>query len=65
MNFFQQMQMVNQIRQNPAQFLMQRGFNIPSNIKGPQDIVKYLVDSGQVSQEQYQNAVNQLQNFKL
>ena len=65
MNLFQQMQMINQIRQNPAQFLAQRGFNIPQNVNGPQDIVKYLVDSGQVSQEQYQNALAQMQNFKL
>lgn len=52
------MQMLNQLKSNPVQFLMQRKFNLPQNFQGgPQEIIQHLVNTGQVSQEQ----VNQIQ----
>lgn len=52
------MQMLNQLKSNPVQFLMQRKFNLPQNFQGgPQEIIQHLVSTGQVSQEQ----VNQIQ----
>lgn len=48
--------MISQFRQNPMAMLM-RKFNIPQNIQNPQDIVQHLLDSGQISQEQLNNAM--------
>ena len=47
------MQMVNQIKQNPMQFLMQRKFNVPKNLMSdPQAMVQHLVSTGQIPQQQ-------------
>lgn len=43
---------VQQIKSNPVQYLMQRKLNIPPEYaSNPQEAVNYLVQSGQVSQE--------------
>jgi len=45
------MQMLQQLRNNPAQMLQRAGYNVPANIlNNPQQIVQYLVQSGQISQ---------------
>ena len=53
--------MYQQFRQNPMQMLMQR-FNIPGNVNmnNPNDIIQYLLNSGQVSQQQ----VNQVMSMR-
>ena len=52
------MQMLNQLKSNPVQFLTQRKFNLPQNFQGgPQEIINHLVNTGQVSQQQ----INQIQ----
>ena len=57
-------QMLNQLRSNPTQFILQRGFHIPDNIgNNPSSIIQYLLNSGQVSQERYNQAVQMTQNF--
>jgi hypothetical protein len=39
---------------NPMQFLAQNRLNIPPNVgNDPQSIMQYLMNSGQLSQEQY------------
>lgn len=53
--------MVSQFRQNPMAMLSQR-FNIPQNINNPQGIVQHLLDSGQISQEQLNNAMRMRNN---
>lgn len=64
-NFFPQMnnmmQMVAQFKQNPMKMLMQK-YNIPQNINDPQQIVKHLVDSGQVTQDQVNRAMQMRNN---
>lgn len=50
------MQMFTQFRQNPMNLLSRR-FNIPQNINNPQDIVQHLLNSGQVTQEQVNQAM--------
>lgn len=56
------MQMLNQLKSNPVQFLAQRRFNLPANFQGgPQEIVQHLVNTGQVSQQQI-NAIQQRVN---
>ena len=55
------MQMLQQLKSNPVQFLAQRKFNLPQNFQGgPQDIIQHLVNTGQVSQQQIANIQNQL-----
>lgn len=50
------MQMLAQLKQNPLAVLQKAGFNVPSNINSPQEITQYLMNSGQISQEQYNKA---------
>ena len=51
------MAMLSQLRSNPLGLLKQFGFNVPANVNGPDAIIQYLMNSGLMSQEQY----NQLQ----
>ena len=52
-------QLLQQLRANPASVLSQCRLNVPANISNdPQAIVRHLLNSGQVSQEQL-NAVYQ------
>lgn len=64
MNPIQMMQMVNQIRQNPGQMLSQYG--IPQNIMNdPKAIVQHLMNSGRVSQSQYDQAMQTAKGFGI
>ena len=53
MNFYQQ------LRQNPMQMLSKR-FNLPQNLdmNNPNDIIQHLLNTGQVSQNQVNQAMN-------
>ena len=59
MNFYQR------FRQNPMQMLNQK-FNIPQNVdmNNPNDIIQHLISSGQVSQEQVNNAMRMRNQFR-
>lgn len=59
MNF---MQMLQQLRQNPMQMLSQR-FNVPQNIQNPQDIIQHLLNTGQISQNQVNQAMQMRQQM--
>ena len=56
------MNMYQQLRSNPAQLLARR-FNLPQNINlsDPNEITQHLLNTGQVTQEQYNNA-NSMRN---
>lgn len=54
------LQMVTQFKSNPMQALMQR-YNIPQNMSNPQEIVQHLLNTGQVTQQQVNGAM-QLKN---
>ena len=59
------MTMLQQLKANPMQFLLQRRLNIPSNIgSDPNAILNHLVQSGQVSQQQINSAYQMAQQFK-
>lgn len=56
-----------QFVQNPAAFFQQRGMQPPPPevLRSPQDLIQYMMNTGGVSQEQYNNAAaqaKQLQN---
>lgn len=58
------MQMLNQLKANPAQFLMQTKYKIPQNMMNdPNAIINHLVSSGQVSQEAYNRAYSMAKQF--
>lgn len=55
----------NKFRQNPQQYLFSRKINIPSEIiNNPNQIIQYLMNNGQVSQQQYNSAMQQAQMFR-
>ena len=58
------MSMLQQLRSNPMQFLRQAGFNVPSNISDPNAIIQHLMNSGQVSQQRYEQARQMAMRFK-
>ena len=62
----QMMGMLQQLKSNPLQFLMQRRMNLPQGMSAndPQAIINHLVQTGQVSQQQINNAYQMLQRFK-
>ena len=59
------MGMVQQLKQNPVQFLMQRRFNIPQNVANdPNAILNHLLSSGQINQQMVNNAYQMAQKFR-
>lgn len=55
------MEMANQFRQNPMAMLSQR-YNIPQNLNNPNEIIQYLLNTGQISQAQVNNAMQMRNN---
>ncbi len=52
----------NNFMKNPMQFLLSKRINIPSQYaNNPQAAVNYLVQSGQMDQNTYQQLMNQAQ----
>lgn len=61
----QMLGMLQQLKSNPLQFLMQRRMNIPQGMPAdPQAILNHLVQTGQVSQEQLNRAYQMAQRFR-
>ncbi len=54
------MQMMAQLRSNPAAVLKQRGLNVPDGMNDPQQIVQHLISSGQVSNNALQAAMQMM-----
>lgn len=55
------MQLVTEYKNNPMGLLAKR-FNIPQDIKSPQDIVQHLLNTNQVTQEQVNRAMQMRNN---
>ena len=56
-------EMANKFMQNPMAMLSQR-FNIPQNLEDPNQIIQHLLNTGQVSQQQVNNAM-QMRNHPM
>ena len=57
--------MLNQLKSNPAQFLMQRRFNLPQSIgNDPTAIMNHLLRTGQITQNQVNSAYNMMNQFR-
>lgn len=55
------MNMYNQLRSNPTAVLSQR-FNVPANMQDPNEIIQHLLNTGQVSQAQVNQAMQMRNN---
>ena len=60
------MGMVQQFKANPMQFLLQKKLNVPQTVSmdNPQAIMDYLLQSGQINQQQINQAYQIAQRFK-
>jgi len=59
----QMLTMLQQLRSNPMQILSKR-FNLPQNLpNNPQDIIQHLLNTGQISQAQVNNAMQMKKQF--
>lgn len=60
MQLLQMGPMINQFRQNPMQFLLNQGFNIPGEyMNSPEAAARYLMNNSNMSQEQ----INQIMSL--
>lgn len=59
MNFAQ---MLQQLKSNPAQFMRDRGINVPDGIdmSNPQSILNGLMQSGQINSNAYQRVMQMM-----
>ena len=65
MQMNEMMQYVQQLKQNPAQFLLSRRYNIPQRMANdPNAILQHLLQTGQVNQQQVNAAYRFAQQFK-
>ena len=58
------MQMLSQIKQNPAAVLKQAGLNIPQGMNNPQQIIQHLLQTGQVGNGRYQQALQMISQMR-
>lgn len=58
------LQLLQQLQANPIQFLQRAGFNVPSNLNDPNAIIQHLMNSGQISQERYNQARQMAAQFR-
>lgn len=58
-------QMLQNLMSNPIGTILAAGFNLPPNqqFNGPKDIVMYLVNSGQVSQQSLNQGQQMAQQY--
>lgn len=56
--------MLTQFKQNPIAALSQK-FNIPQGINNPDDILQYLLNTNQVSQDQVNRAIAMRNNPQI
>lgn len=58
---FNNLAMINQFKNNPMGLLQQK-FNLPANMNDPQAIVQHLLNTGQISQAQVNQAMEMRNN---
>lgn len=65
MNPINIMSMLQQLKANPMQMLMQRRLNVPQGIANdPNAILNHLLSTGQISQQQINQAYQMAQQYK-
>lgn len=59
------MAMLSQLKSNPLGMLRRAGYNVPDNVNDPQAIIQHLMNSGQINQQQLNNAQQMAQTFGI
>ena len=59
------MQTLGQLRSNPLGMLQKAGYNIPANLTDPQQIVRHLTQTGQINQNQLNQAQQMAQMLNI
>lgn len=54
------MQMLQQVKQNPASVLKQAGIEIPANMRDPQQILTYMLQTRQRPQSMYNQILSRI-----
>lgn len=57
------MDQLSQIKSNPLGFIRRAGYNIPEGIGSPQQMIQYLVQSGQIPQAKLNQAQSMANMF--
>ena len=61
----QMLQMLQQLKTNPVQFILQRRLNIPQDIANdPNAILNHLLKTGQIDQARVNQAYQMAQRFR-
>ena len=50
------LQLLQRLKSDPVNALRQAGYNVPANLNDPNAIIQHLMNSGQVSQQRYDQA---------
>lgn len=59
------LQMLQQFKANPMQFFLKKNMNVPQNIVGdPNAIINHLLKTGQITQQQINNAYQMMGQFR-
>lgn len=64
-NMGNMMQTLGQLKQNPMALLQRAGLNVPANLNDPQQMIQHLMNSGQITQQQYDYARQMAQMFGM
>lgn len=55
---------LNKIMKDPVGYVAQCGLNVPQNINTPDGIIQYLMNTGQISQQRYNQVMSMTKQFK-
>ena len=59
------MQMMQSLKSNPMQFILQNRFNVPANIlNNPEAMLNHLLSTGQISQQRVNMAYQMMNQYK-
>ena len=59
------MQMLQSLKSNPMQFILQNRFNVPANIlNNPEAMLNHLLSTGQISQQRVNMAYQMMNQYK-
>ena len=58
------MNLLQQLKSNPLQFLSERGAKLPQGLNDPNQIINHLMKTGQITQAQINKVANMARMFK-
>lgn len=55
---------LNKLIKDPVGYVAQCGYKVPQNINSSNDIIQYLMNTGQISQQRYNQVMSMTKQFK-